>query len=197
MSNPSSSRPSPSTFGLWPVATSSRSASSTSSADKWRRSPRSWPPRAGPDGRHARRCPPDRAARRRIGSGIGIELREDPVVDLDNRNPGAQAVKELRELDTDRAAAEHDEALRDGVSPDCFPVRPVVDGLEPFDRRRGRRRSGRDDRVRVLRSPAPRPRPRPAARRGRRPAPAPRPGGEPCRGQSLDGPQEGLRRKQA
>ena len=150
MSSPSWSSPKPSTFGRRPVATSSRSASIGSPADTYKRTPRA----RGLDALRLDGDPHVDAllleALAKERSGIGVEPRENPVVVLDHGHPSAHAVEELRELDADGATAEHDQALRDSIRPDGVPVRPVVDVLEPFDPRYGRRRPGRDHEVRVL-----------------------------------------------
>ena len=69
---------------------------------------------------------------------------------LDERDLRAHTAEELRELHADGAAAENDQADRDARCPDGVPVRPVMDVLEPVDRRNRRLRAGRDDELVVL-----------------------------------------------
>ena len=69
---------------------------------------------------------------------LGIDAGEEMLVVLDDRHVGAEAPEELRELDTNRAAAEHDDARWDLARPDRVAIRPVVDFAEPLELRHGR-----------------------------------------------------------
>ena len=83
-------------------------------------------------------------------AGVGVETREKVFVVLDDRDVGAHAPEELRELDADRSAAEHDEAGRNRARPDGLAVRPVLDVCEPVERRQRRLGAGRHDELVVL-----------------------------------------------
>ncbi len=86
-------------------------------------------------------------------SGIGIETRQQVAVVLDDRDVGAHAPEELRQLDTDGSAAEHEEAAGDRARPDRFAIRPVLDLREAFERWQRRAGSGGDDELVVLELP--------------------------------------------
>ena len=66
---------------------------------------------------------------------ITVDASEQPFAALDNGHLGAHPGEELRELGPDRAAAHHDEALRQLVRPRRLAVRPVLDRVETLDRR--------------------------------------------------------------
>ena len=78
-------------------------------------------------------------------AGVGVDTPEQVIAALDDRHLRAHAGEELRELGADRAAAHDDEALRHPVRPRRLAVRPVLDGVEPVDRRDRRPRAGRED----------------------------------------------------
>ena len=75
------------------------------------------------------------AALRLLGS-------EDPVADLQHRDPYAEARQPLGQLGTDRPAADDDQRAGDGLDPQDVAVGPVRRVREPFDRRCDRRRAG-------------------------------------------------------
>ena len=144
ISSPSGSRPS--TFGLRPVATSSRSNASSRPVGEERG--------CSPSTRSARGAEPDVDAvlpQRLLDERgrVRVDTREQPRVALHERHLRADALEELRELAADRAAAEHDEARRHLERLRRLDVRPVVDRVEPLDRRdrpatsRSRSRAGR------------------------------------------------------
>ena len=78
-------------------------------------------------------------------AGLGMDAPEQVLAALDDRHPRAHAGEELRELGADRAAAHDDEALRHLVRPRRVAVRPVLDRVEPVDRRDRRPRAGGED----------------------------------------------------
>ena len=97
-----------------------------------------------------------------------MDAAEQVVAALDDRHLRAHAGEELRELGADRAAAHDDEAPRNLVRARRLAVRPVLDRVEPLDRRDRGPRAGRERRAGRTAAPRRRPRRRPAARRGPR-----------------------------
>ena len=96
----------------------------------------------------ARRCRPrlalassadvDAVLAQRVGDErrrVRVDAREDARVALHERHLRADALEELRELAADRAGAEHDEPRRHLARLGRVDVRPVVDVLEPVERR--------------------------------------------------------------
>ena len=142
---PSSSRPSRSTFGRRPVATSRRSASSVEPSERWSRMPGST--RSIPTPRRTS-MPSSRNSSASSSPASEWTRPSRCVAALDDRHLRAHAGEELRELGADRAAAHDDEALRHLVRPRRLAVRPVLDRVEPVDRRdRGPRAGGEDEPV--------------------------------------------------
>src|SRR5262249_29398149 len=78
-------------------------------------------------------------------AGIGMHTPEKLLAALDDRDLGAHAREELRQFAADRAAAHNDEALWDLVRPRRLAVRPVLEGVEPIDRRDRRPRARGED----------------------------------------------------
>ena len=74
------------------------------------------------------------------GDGRVVVLRGQQAIErLDDRDPRAESGVDLRELDPDRPAADHDEGRRDAaVMPDRLLVRPVRAVVQPVDRRERR-----------------------------------------------------------
>jgi hypothetical protein len=89
--------------------------------------------------------------------------RQEAVGHLDDRHAGAKAAQELAELDSDRAAAQHDHTLGELVERRCLAVRPEAGLREPGYLRHARvAPGGEHDALGLERSPvdlyAPRPR---------------------------------------
>ena len=76
--------------------------------------------------------------------GVPVHPREEVVAALHDRDVGAQARVELRELAADGAAADHHEALRDLARARPVTARPRLDGVEALDGRDLRQRAGGD-----------------------------------------------------
>ena len=74
------------------------------------------------------------------GDGRVLVLRGQQAIErLDDRDPCAEPGIDLRELDPDRSAADHDEGRRDApVMPDRLLVRPIRAVAQPVDRRKRR-----------------------------------------------------------
>src|SRR5581483_12256468 len=76
---------------------------------------------------------------------VRIEPGEQAVVRLHERDLRADALEELCELASDRAAPEHEQPSRYLERLRRPDVRPVVAARESLERRDGRRRAGRED----------------------------------------------------
>ena len=80
-----------------------------------------------------------------LGRGVGVGARRDPVVVLDDRHGRAEPGERLRQLEPDRAAAEHEQRLRQLGQLERLDVVDPGNLVQAVDGRNGGARAGRDE----------------------------------------------------
>jgi hypothetical protein len=78
-------------------------------------------------------------------AGKRLLSREQPLLRLDERDLGPEAVPGLRHLGAHRASTQDDQAVRNRLRGGRLAVVPRLRLAQPVDRRNGRLRAGRDD----------------------------------------------------